>query len=365
MHKQINIYSYSNAARIFPEMRQFLGSGSQENNFTHPYFNLTDNPVTADFFLFPFALDPLFRKLGPKACRIFLTHLPHYPNNEKKHIFFLFDDHNLPLGLPSVIYRFSHDRHLKEPNSITLPALINYGDKLFQTPEKLAYHISFTGALSTHFCRLQMIMPFLKESEQPEFKKVLHDLTTLQNYRSTPKQYKVQIEKIKLKVAKFFPRTVTNRKLKYFLDISVDKFHLLPRREQQRLFTWQQEILKNSLMVLAPRGHGSYSIRFFEILAAGRIPILISDNYIPPLYWLIDYDDFIFRIPQNRALNTRQIMAEIFQTHNLPEFSRRCFKTRKIWETFFSPASFSAFLHLTLNRVRETDYNLNQTGLMK
>ncbi len=42
------------------------------------------------------------------------------------------------------------------------------------------------------------------------------------------------------------------------------------------------ESLKNSLFVLCPRGMGASSIRIFEVMKAGRVPVIISDAWTPP-----------------------------------------------------------------------------------
>ena len=42
------------------------------------------------------------------------------------------------------------------------------------------------------------------------------------------------------------------------------------------------ETLGRSKFVLCPRGAGTASIRLFETLAAGRVPVVISDEWVPP-----------------------------------------------------------------------------------
>src|SRR5581483_4906878 len=42
------------------------------------------------------------------------------------------------------------------------------------------------------------------------------------------------------------------------------------------------EIVGRSKFVLCPRGAGTASIRMFEALAAGRVPVVISDGWVPP-----------------------------------------------------------------------------------
>jgi hypothetical protein len=40
--------------------------------------------------------------------------------------------------------------------------------------------------------------------------------------------------------------------------------------------------LVNSMFVLCPRGVGASSIRLFEVMRAGRVPVIISDDWTPP-----------------------------------------------------------------------------------
>jgi hypothetical protein len=41
-------------------------------------------------------------------------------------------------------------------------------------------------------------------------------------------------------------------------------------------------VLADSKFVLCPRGAGTASIRLFETLAAGRVPVILSDGWVPP-----------------------------------------------------------------------------------
>jgi hypothetical protein len=50
-------------------------------------------------------------------------------------------------------------------------------------------------------------------------------------------------------------------------------------QERRRHFA---EVLLRSKFVLCPRGHGTASIRLYETLAAGRAPVIISDEWVAP-----------------------------------------------------------------------------------
>ena len=57
-----------------------------------------------------------------------------------------------------------------------------------------------------------------------------------------------------------------------------------------------QSILERSRFSLCPRGSSPSSVRFWESLAAGAIPILISDNWALPEW---DWDNTIVKIPED------------------------------------------------------------------
>jgi hypothetical protein len=63
--------------------------------------------------------------------------------------------------------------------------------------------------------------------------------------------------------------------------------------ERRRHFA---EVLFRSQFVLCPRGHGTSSIRLFEALAAGRVPVVISDQWVPPAG--PDWDAISLRWPE-------------------------------------------------------------------
>ncbi len=59
-----------------------------------------------------------------------------------------------------------------------------------------------------------------------------------------------------------------------FYDNSSDRF-----AERRRRYA---EVMDRSLFVLCPRGAGTSSIRLYECLAAGKVPVIIADEWEPP-----------------------------------------------------------------------------------
>ncbi len=68
------------------------------------------------------------------------------------------------------------------------------------------------------------------------------------------------------------------------------------------------ETLFRSKFVLCPRGAGTSSIRLYETLAAGRVPVIISDQWVPPAgpRW----DQFSFRWPEDRVGELPRLLHE-------------------------------------------------------
>lgn len=68
-------------------------------------------------------------------------------------------------------------------------------------------------------------------------------------------------------------------------------------RPQEELRAEYVANMRNSLFTLAPRGDGNYSLRFYETLSMGRIPILIDTDMALPFEDQIAYDQFMVRVP--------------------------------------------------------------------
>lgn len=67
------------------------------------------------------------------------------------------------------------------------------------------------------------------------------------------------------------------------------------------------DIIKRSRFVLCPRGNGVGSIRFFEVLKAGRVPVVLSDDYVLPDG--IDWESCTIRIKEKNFQQIPKILA--------------------------------------------------------
>lgn len=103
--------------------------------------------------------------------------------------------------------------------------------------------------------------------------------------------------------------------------------------DQQRVAAARGEyrtLLSRSAFVLCPRGHGPSSFRLFETLAAGRVPVVISDSWLPPPR--IDWETCIIRVAERDAGTVPTVLREA--QHQWP---RRAAAVRSVWQQNFAP----------------------------
>ena len=90
------------------------------------------------------------------------------------------------------------------------------------------------------------------------------------------------------------------------------------------------EVLGASRFVLCPRGAGPSSFRLYEALAAGRTPVILADDWVPPggPAW----EQFSLRVPE---VETRELPAILEREE--PNAAAMGVKARLAWEEWFSP----------------------------
>ena len=83
---------------------------------------------------------------------------------------------------------------------------------------------------------------------------------------------------------------------------------------------------------VSSRGKGNYSIRFFETLQAGRIPILLDSDILFPFSELINWDEIV--ICEKTPEEVCKALIDVWEHKNIVQQSAQC---RAIWEQFLSP----------------------------
>ncbi len=104
---------------------------------------------------------------------------------------------------------------------------------------------------------------------------------------------------------------------------------------------------------LCVRGAGNWSFRFFETLAAGRIPVLIDTDSVLPGGSEIGWDRHICRIPLAMLPQAAQMVADFHSRIGPDGFRAMQAANRALWLELLSPASF--LTHALRQTIRDAD----------
>jgi hypothetical protein len=96
------------------------------------------------------------------------------------------------------------------------------------------------------------------------------------------------------------------------------------RRERFR------DVLVRSRFVLCPRGKGTSSIRLYETLAAGRVPVIVADDWVAPAG--PDWERFSIRWPEGRTDGLVDLLEE--RDRDWPAMSTAA---ARAYRDFFAP----------------------------
>ena len=116
----------------------------------------------------------------------------------------------------------------------------------------------------------------------------------------------------------------------FILDNGNLTHHTVPSNSRRAFETSFVDVLQASQFVLCPRGIGVCSYRLFETMQMGRVPVIISDDWIPvpDLPW----EECSITIKESQIESIPDILQE-----RRKDAQEMGVMARKIWEQYFSP----------------------------
>jgi hypothetical protein len=96
--------------------------------------------------------------------------------------------------------------------------------------------------------------------------------------------------------------------------------------------------------VLCVRGAGNYSIRLFETMAAGRVPVIVDTDLVLPCADEIDWRRLAVWVPLEQLDRLDRIIANEHAEAGPRGFHDRQHEIRKAWAEHLSPAGFSRYV---------------------
>ena len=100
------------------------------------------------------------------------------------------------------------------------------------------------------------------------------------------------------------------------------------------------ENIVDSDYTLCIRGLGNNSIRFFETLCCGRIPIFVNTDSTLPFDNLINWKEACVWVEEEDIDRMGDIVAEFHQNVSEERFLELQRNARKIWEDYLAPTGF-------------------------
>jgi hypothetical protein len=256
----------------------------------------TSDVQESDYILFPFYMEPLFLKYGYIDFVQYLRRLPHFQRFEEKHIFCLRETLSIPFYTTSFFFRTNVEASLRDINAFAMPFFVeDFRNFVHYDLEKCSYDTSFVGYLGSSNIRFKLAKNILQ----------------------------------------------TKRNLRHMINVS-GKFHghLDGEVKEQRRMLFVGS-LKDSITILCPAGMGKGSIRFFEAMSMGRIPVLISDDCMLPFEDEIDYSAFSLRINESDIEKAGDILSEWLGSHSSEELRNKCMTSRSVWENYLRDKTFA------------------------
>lgn len=98
------------------------------------------------------------------------------------------------------------------------------------------------------------------------------------------------------------------------------------------------------------RGRGNFSIRLFETLCCGRIPIFLNTDCALPYDFKIDWKKYAVWVNEHELPNIVEKVLEFHENLSSQEFIDLQCKCRGLWEVWLSNEGFMANLHEHFNR---------------
>ena len=274
------------------EWTSFIGNLRQED----PCHSITDNRDAADVIIHTSG-----QQLGISSVKSLLRPLS---NEDIRH--FVWDWLDRPTGRMSGFYcsleksLFRHDRH----RTVHYP--IPFNELVEEFPqEDVIYNFGFVGGATAGLRG-----------------RLFHKLKPTENRDNAV----IRIQGIDF--SRVFDRKYTNTKHDY------------------------SEFLRKTRFILCPRGYGLGSDRLFELMKAGRVPVIISDRYTLPSG--IDWNSCSIRIEENKIDKIPKILE--LQLQNWSQMARNA---RLIWHKHFSNEHFFKYMTNNIEEILGTLPRIN------
>lgn len=304
---------YPNLGKIYKEGRIFLNNAFDV--LKKPVIRIEDDPSKADFILIPY--EYYFIRHDKAYIQSFVGLAQKY---KKTLVIFDPSDFDYEINYPnSIVLRYSQYKYKKKDYEIIIPPFAE--DLLGDQPIKILQKKELPIVGFVGWAGLKNVTQFIKfyiKTFWVDIKSIFDS-----HLRATKKGIYFRRKAIKyLKMSSLVKTSFIVRKSfsGHSNDIEIDP--TIARSDYIKN-------IEESDFILAPKGDGNYSIRFYEILSMGRIPILIDTETLLPLEDVMDYDKFIVRVDYKDISKLPEITSRIYSNLDNDSFAKMQIEARR------------------------------------
>jgi len=125
----------------------------------------------------------------------------------------------------------------------------------------------------------------------------------------------------------------------------IEREKSIQQKEKMR-FQFKRNMATNIFNVCC-RGRGNFSMRFYETMSCGRIPVLINSHMVLPFEDKIDYDDVLIQ-----GKDEHEVYKKLLHWIAHRDLVEQQKKSRMVWEEYLSREGFQKQLSLLLSELR-------------
>lgn len=342
---KIFIYEKIEGVPCIPELYPVWGIENQriENQlnikrilpfYRNAFFEVVATPDASDFILIPHSYNAIQKK-----APTYLDDAVYFSLQKKKPLLlFAYGDDDSDITLENtVILRYSQYRHRKRQNEIIVP--LYAPDGALETP--LFFLEKHAGTPTVGFCGFAKY-PSLRSAVKAFARNFLWEVTALFRGKPIVRARKGGIYFRKKILAKLSDSSHIKSVfiVRNFFSSHKKTIRIDSDRVRQEFL---DNITKNDL-ALTVRGDGNASMRFYEVLSLGRIPVVLDTDGLLPLEDIIDYHNFCLFVPFEKINCADTLIRKFYDEISPEDFLRKQKLAREMFAKYLRVDKFYELL---------------------
>ncbi len=327
-----DLYDSRYRGYIFPLLKAFLKNRGYTDSERINHYGISsgditfvEDPMFADVFILPMSWNYYVLNGKKESALKFIDHVSHFG---KKVFIYNAGDIGLKISFfPNVlIFRLAVNKFPRKENETIIPSFIQDPLKTFYSSRKI-YMRPYMDKPQVGFCGFAKTSRVDAAKELMKIK--LQNILSLLGLRNKEPQQFLSSSYFRgrvLGILEDSPKIKTNFIVRknYRAGIMHDITH-------NTVIEFYNNI-KDSDYVLCARGSGNFSVRFYETLAMGRIPVYVNTNGGLPLDNQIEWKDHVVWVEKSEINCIGEKINDFHKKMDSGEFQKLLLNNRKLWE---------------------------------